>query len=74
MMQKPLLTTAEVARHLGVPVATIHRWRYVGTAPPAIRIGRHLRFDADDLEHWIDGQRSDNTSASPSDIGADGGR
>ena len=37
----------------GVPVATLYRWRYVGTGPPAIKVGRHLRFDPDDLEMWI---------------------
>jgi excisionase family DNA binding protein len=74
MASKRLLTTIEVANWLGIPVSTIYRWQYVGTGPPAIRIGRHLRFDADDLEHWINDQRNDARSASRSGIGADGGR
>jgi excisionase family DNA binding protein len=57
MTQEPLLTTIEVSEYLGVPVSTIHRWRYVGTGPPAIRIGRHLRFDPDELADWISRQR-----------------
>jgi excisionase family DNA binding protein len=52
-----LMTTDEVAAFLVVPVATIHRWRYVGTGPPAIRVGRHLRFDPDELAEWIDAQK-----------------
>jgi excisionase family DNA binding protein len=53
VIDQRLLTTAEVAEYLVVPVSTIHRWRYVGTGPPAIRVGRHLRFDPDDLRVWI---------------------
>ncbi len=58
-----LLTTVEVADYLQIPVATIHRWRYVGTGPPAIRIGRHLRFDSDDLADWISQQKEDSRDA-----------
>lgn len=57
MIPNRLPTTIEVSEYLAVPVSTIHRWRYVGTGPPAIRIGRHLRFDKDDLEHWINEQK-----------------
>jgi excisionase family DNA binding protein len=59
MAMTRLMTTAEVAAYLIVPVSTIHRWRYVGTGPPAIRVGRHLRFDANDLADWIREQRED---------------
>lgn len=57
MSDRRLLTTREVAEYLVVPVSTIHRWRYVGTGPPAIRVGRHLRFDRDDLTSWIEAQK-----------------
>ncbi len=60
-----LLTTAEVAEYLAVPISTIHRWRYVGTGPPAIRVGRHLRFDPDDLDNWIAEQKNSQPSRQP---------
>ena len=49
-----LLTVAELADLLGVPVRTIHAWRYRGTAPPGIRLGKHLRFRRGAVETWID--------------------
>ena len=64
MSSQQLLTTQQVAVYLGVPIATIHRWRYVGTGPPAIRVGRHLRFDPDDLAAWIGEMKSETSGAS----------
>jgi excisionase family DNA binding protein len=58
MTDQPLLTTQQVADYLGVPVATIYRWRYVGTGPPAIRVGVHLRFAEQDLEAWLAEQKT----------------
>ncbi len=58
MTDKPLLTTRQVADYLCVPVSTIYRWRYVGTGPPAIRVGVHLRFAEQDLEAWLTEQRT----------------
>ena len=55
--QRPLLTTQQVAEYLGVPVATLYRWRYVGTGPPAIKLGVHLRFESEDLAAWLDSQK-----------------
>ena len=50
-----LLTPDEVAGLLSVPVATLYRWRYVGTGPPAIRVGKYLRYRRRDLEAYLDG-------------------
>lgn len=48
-----LLSPTQVAEHLGVPVKTLYRWRQDSYGPPAIRIGRHLRYRAADLEEFI---------------------
>jgi excisionase family DNA binding protein len=61
-MTEPLLTTAQVAEYLQVPVATVHRWRYFGTGPPAIKVGRHLRFEPSDLRDWIDEKKANDAS------------
>jgi excisionase family DNA binding protein len=58
MIDRALLTTRQVAEYLVVPISTIHRWQYVGTGPPAIRVGRHLRFDRADLDDWIERQKT----------------
>ena len=51
---EPLLTTAQVAQYLQVPVATIHQWRYRGEGPRASRVGRHLRWRQRDVDAWLD--------------------
>ncbi len=51
-----LLTAQEVADLLGVPIGSLHRWRYTGTGPRAVIVGRHVRFRATDVESWLDRQ------------------
>lgn len=46
------LTVEDLAERLGVPAATIYRWRTNGTGPPGLRVGRHLRFRIADVEEW----------------------
>lgn len=48
-----LWTVEELARFLGVPVATVYQWRYRRQGPPGIRVGRHLRFRRADIERWL---------------------
>jgi excisionase family DNA binding protein len=49
-----LLWAEEVAVLLGVPVKTLYQWRYKGVGPAGVRVGRHLRYRAADVEAWID--------------------
>lgn len=51
-----LLWAQEVAAILGVPVKTLYQWRYKGVGPAGVRVGRHLRYRAADVEAWIDGR------------------
>lgn len=51
-----LLSPDDVATILGVPKATLYRWRTGRVGPPAARIGRHLRYPQDALRDWIDAQ------------------
>jgi excisionase family DNA binding protein len=53
-----LLTVQELADLLQVPVKTIYTWRYKGIGPPAVPLGRYLRFRADDIAVWL-GKRAD---------------
>ena len=52
-----LMSIAELAAYLGVPVATIYDWRVHGNGPPAFRFGKHLRFAVSDVRAWIATQR-----------------
>lgn len=49
-----LLTVAELAAYLGVPVSTIHFWRGRKQGPPAVKVGRRLIFRAEDVAAWLD--------------------
>lgn len=48
-----LLTIQEVADRLQVSVAAIRKWRHEGRGPTGFRIGKHVRFDAVEVERWI---------------------
>jgi excisionase family DNA binding protein len=56
-VNKRLLSIRELADLLGVSVATIRWWLHEGTAPPVIKLGRHNKFDPDDVDRWIDARR-----------------
>ena len=48
-----LWTADEVSVFLGVPVTTLHQWRYLGQGPAAFRVGRHLRYDPARVKRWL---------------------
>jgi predicted DNA-binding transcriptional regulator AlpA len=50
---EPLWSAKQVARFLGVPVATLYQWRYRRTGPRASRVGRHLRYDPAEVRAWL---------------------
>jgi len=52
-----LLSIVDVADYLGVPVATIYRWRHQRRGPLGYRIGRHIRYRSSDIEQWLETQR-----------------
>lgn len=56
-----LLTATEVAETLGVAVNTIYDWRTRTPAygPPAIKVGKYLRWKPEAVQAWIDSQESD---------------
>jgi excisionase family DNA binding protein len=54
---EPLWTAEETARYLGIPKATLYQWRYLHIGPKAGRVGRHLRYDPEDVMRWFRQQR-----------------
>ena len=52
-----LLTTAEVARMLRLPGATLRTWRYQGIGPRSFHLGpRGIRYKGSDVAIWLDRQ------------------
>ncbi|MFF8994095.1 helix-turn-helix transcriptional regulator [Streptomyces sp. NPDC014983] len=37
-------------------VETVYQWRRKRTGPRGFRVGRHLRFDPDDVRAWVESQ------------------
>lgn len=59
-----LLTSREVAALLRVPEQTVRKWRSRGKMPfEAIRINKTVRYDARDIEEWLDAQRENRRNA-----------
>lgn len=54
---EPLMSIDQLAKYLGIPVATIYDWRVDGKGPCAIRIGRHVKFAVRDVQEWVANQR-----------------
>jgi Helix-turn-helix domain len=48
-----LWNVQDVSAFLGVPVPTLHQWRYLGTGPEAFKVGRHLRYDPETVRRWL---------------------
>jgi excisionase family DNA binding protein len=58
MTDTPLLTTRQVAEHLGVTRQRLYAWRHEGKGPPVIQLeGRLLRYSQPELAAWLDSQR-----------------
>ena len=51
-----LLTIAEVADLVRVPVATLRYWRHLGTGPRSFRVGRGVRYWRTDVTAWLEAQ------------------
>jgi predicted DNA-binding transcriptional regulator AlpA len=45
-------TPDQVADRYQVSEATLKEWRYKGTGPEYVRLGRHVRYPARALEEW----------------------
>jgi excisionase family DNA binding protein len=49
-----LLTVDELAEYIQRPKATLYAWKYRGEGPPAIKVGRELRYRESDVIAWLD--------------------
>ncbi len=51
----PLLTTAEAADHIGLPVGRLIDWRRKGRVggPSFVRVGRRIYYRVADLDRWL---------------------
>jgi predicted DNA-binding transcriptional regulator AlpA len=54
-MPEPLWGPEELSEFLGdIPLDTLYYWRHRGEGPPALKVGRHLRYRPEDVRRWLD--------------------
>ena len=66
-----LLSLSEVAEILGVPEATLYRWRYLGEGPPGYKVGRFVRYRQSAVEAWLESRSDASLRGSAPDHGMD---
>lgn len=54
--QNVLLDNESAAEFLGVSPTTLPRWRWAGTGPAYLKVGRSIRYRRSDLEKWLAGR------------------
>jgi excisionase family DNA binding protein len=63
--RRRLLRPDELAAFLGIPLATIYRWRSRGDGPRGIRVGRHVRYRVEEVERWLNEHEGHSSAPSP---------
>lgn len=54
---RELLDRRQAADRLTVPVSTLDHWQQTGYGPAYLKIGRARRYDAAELDDWLQAQR-----------------
>ncbi|WP_406727830.1 helix-turn-helix domain-containing protein [Streptomyces sp. GD-15H] len=52
------LTPDDIAEMFEVPLETVYQWRKKRTGPPGFRIGKHVRYDPDDVRAYVAQRKS----------------
>ena len=54
---RAFLTQHELAELLQLPERTLEDWRLTGSGPPYMKLGRHVRYDIEDVLAWAKERR-----------------
>ena len=57
-----VLTTGEAAELVGLAASTLENLRVIGGGPTYLKLGRAVRYRAEDLNRWLDARERRNTS------------
>lgn len=49
-----LWTINDVAEFLGISIWTLYHWRTKGYGPKGRRMGKHVRYKAEDVYAWVE--------------------
>jgi excisionase family DNA binding protein len=59
MSDAELMSNEDLAAYVVVPLKTVEAWRYRGTGPRGIKVGRHVRYRKTDVDQWLDDHADD---------------
>jgi excisionase family DNA binding protein len=59
-----------IAKQLKCDVKTLQAWRSRGGGPPFVKVGRLVRYRAEDVKAWVESRRKRSTSESVSNDAA----
>jgi excisionase family DNA binding protein len=51
-----LLSIRQLAEYLEIPVSTIYLWRSQGKGPHGLKVGKQVRYRAEDVLAWLEKQ------------------
>jgi excisionase family DNA binding protein len=57
-----LWTVTMLSRYLSIPVPTLYKWRQQEVGPPAVRLGKHIRYRPEAVQNWLQSQEDPNGS------------
>lgn len=57
-----LMTQRDLAAYLGKSTAWCERARWIGDGPRFVKLGRHVRYRAEDVMAWIDANSRTSTT------------
>ena len=57
-----LMTPDELAAYAGTKTTTLAHWRYIGKGPRFVKIGRSVRYRAEDVRAWLESQTRQSTA------------
>ncbi|MEE3066619.1 MAG: helix-turn-helix domain-containing protein [Actinomycetota bacterium] len=53
---REIVSTATAAEILGVAPGTLRYWRYMDIGPRSFRVGRHVKYQREDIDAWVTSQ------------------
>lgn len=62
-MLERMITIEEFAEALGISVRTAYSWNSQGVGPRYVKVGKHCRFRAADIEKWLESRTVDRRHA-----------
>jgi hypothetical protein len=61
-MPDRFLQPTELAKELKIPLSNLAKWRLNGGGPVFTKLGKNVRYERADVEHWLEMQKRRTTS------------